>query len=117
MVFLLSLGVAFTGTLNLGRLVTCELNPLKAILPHVAVSFVKAAHIHQISYCQTILHRNQRATIPTSVRDSVSATDSIGPENNILEEFFPFDPFHLPRYVFMLYMKTIKRKRIVFNFF
>jgi len=91
--------VAYTRTLNLGRLVTCDLNPLKACVEMVAENFVNAAHFHQISYCRTVLERNERATIPTLLAESL---DDLGEEAaaiamNSMECFFPYDPFLLPR--------------------
>ena len=95
--FLSFLGVAYTRTLNLGRLVTSDLNPLKACQEQVAVFFVDAAHQHQISYCRTVLERNQRVTIPTICQDTLTNLGSHSEllSSNQLESFFPFDPFLL----------------------
>lgn len=92
------LGLAFTRTLDLGRLVTSELNPLKACEEQISVTFVEAAHQHQISYCRTVLERNQSAIIPTVTREMVSSLAGSEPfPSNQLEAFFPFDPILLPR--------------------
>jgi len=90
-------GTAFTNTLDLGRLVTCDLNPLKACVPPVAEAFVTSAHFHQISYCHTVLERNQRATIPTIVSRTMDTMDTEMKLYGCLESFFPFDPFLLIR--------------------
>lgn len=93
------IGIAFTRTLNLGRLVTSQLNPLKACSNDVAECFVNSAHQHQISYCRTVLERNQAATIPLvsgeSMSDFIQDSDNLSPRQ--LESFFPFDPFCLRR--------------------
>ncbi|CAG7729361.1 unnamed protein product [Allacma fusca] len=89
---------AYMRTLNLGRLVTSDLNPLKACNSAISDAFVDALNQHQISYCRTILERNQRSTIPT-----VNAgLDDIGNfarqvTSSTLECFFPCDPYLLPR--------------------
>ena len=101
-------------TLNLGRLITCDLNPLKACSQAIADAFVDAANQHQISYCRTILERNQRSTLPTMI----SEQDDVGNSawqvtSSSLETFFPYDPFLLNRYLSLCYTALCRSCKVI----
>lgn len=89
---------SFIYTLNLQRLITSELNPLKACSSEVAKTFVSIAHVYQISYCKTVLDRNSRATVRNLVHDDMrevaNGNDKTG-ANMLSDSFFPFDPLPL----------------------
>jgi len=90
---------SFIYSLNLQRLITSDLNPLKACTPDVAKAFVTAAHAYQISYCKTVLERNNRANIRNMIYESMREVSNDSEErgvNLLCESFFPFDPLPLP---------------------
>ncbi|ODM89282.1 RNA polymerase I-specific transcription initiation factor RRN3 [Orchesella cincta] len=89
---------SFIYSLNLQRLITSDLNPLKACTPNVAKTFVTAAHAYQISYCKTVLERNNRANIRNLIYDNMRDVSNDNEErgvNLLNESFFPFDPLPL----------------------
>ncbi|XP_053625553.1 RNA polymerase I-specific transcription initiation factor RRN3 isoform X2 [Plodia interpunctella] len=73
----------FVESLNLPRLVTCALNPLKTCPPQVVHAFSSVTRSHQVVYCQSIIEKNTRQTLST-VRLQY-------------DEWFPYDPYTLPR--------------------
>ncbi|EDV99002.1 RNA polymerase I-specific transcription initiation factor RRN3 [Drosophila grimshawi] len=77
-------------TLQLSRLAMCHFNPLRYCLPPVATAFAGVARTHQLAYCHTVLERNARRKLATFY-----GHDKLMPEE-ILETFFPFDPYILP---------------------
>lgn len=92
-----NLGSSFMYALNLQRLITCDLNPLKACIPSIAKTFVNIAHVYQISYCKTVLERNSRASIRNMICENMRDGASSGESVNLLNDsFFPFDPLLLP---------------------
>ncbi|CAG5898435.1 unnamed protein product [Menidia menidia] len=68
-------------SLNLERIVMCQLNPLK----------VK----YQVVFCYTIIERNSRTLLPV-VRSSAGG-DGVATNTNPLDSFFPFDPYLLKK--------------------
>lgn len=88
---------SFMYALNLQRLITSDLNPLKACIPSISKTFVNIAHVYQISYCKTVLDRNSKANIRNiiceNMRDGANAGESV---NLLNDSFFPFDPLLLP---------------------
>ncbi|XP_068629523.1 RNA polymerase I-specific transcription initiation factor RRN3 [Battus philenor] len=74
----------FVESLNLPRLVTCPLNPLRTCPPQVTRAFSSVTRSHQVVYCQAIIEKNIRHTL-----------HSTGDEN--YDEWFPYDPYTLPR--------------------
>lgn len=79
----------FLQSLHLPALVNCHLNPLRVCLPAVATAFAGVARYFQLAYCHAILERNARRKLAT-----VYANDTATPEE-VLETFFPFDPYIL----------------------
>lgn len=86
-------GISFFKSLNLTRIVSCRLNPLKFCLPIVVTNFATVARNYQLCYCYTIIERNNRLTLPV-VSNHKQVTDFI---KNSLDSFFPFDPYLLVR--------------------
>ena len=61
----------------------------------------------EIVFCYTILEQNKRLLLPTAVTPTSSATIN---QVSILETVFPFDPYHLKRFVCLyvcMYCTTI----------
>ncbi|CAK1545141.1 unnamed protein product [Leptosia nina] len=75
-------GFNFIESLNLARLVTCPLNPLRTCPPQVTRAFSSVTRSHQVVYCQAIIEKNARYSIHNSVE---------------YDEWFPYDPYTLPK--------------------
>ncbi|XP_022092511.1 RNA polymerase I-specific transcription initiation factor RRN3-like isoform X1 [Acanthaster planci] len=88
-------GLHYVMGLNLERVVTCRLNPLRVCLPSIVNMFATLTRKYQIAYCYTIIERNNRSLHQVAkLHSSGSATQ---PSTNSLDSFFPFDPYLLPR--------------------
>uniref|UniRef100_A0A671UX45 RRN3 homolog, RNA polymerase I transcription factor n=1 Tax=Sparus aurata TaxID=8175 RepID=A0A671UX45_SPAAU len=88
-------GLEYLQSLNLERVVMCQLNPLKVCLPSVTSMFAAITRKYQVVFCYTIIERNNRTVLPV-VRSSAGG-DSVTTNTNPLDSFFPFDPFLLKR--------------------
>ncbi|XP_033022990.1 RNA polymerase I-specific transcription initiation factor RRN3 [Lacerta agilis] len=91
----LKAGLAFLQSLNLERIVMCQLNPLKVCLPSIVNFFAAITRKYQIAFCDTIIERNRRQVLPV-VRSSCGG-DSVETCTNPLDSYFPFDPYILKR--------------------
>ncbi|XP_033121712.1 RNA polymerase I-specific transcription initiation factor RRN3-like isoform X1 [Anneissia japonica] len=87
-------GLLYARSLNLERIVTCRLNPLKVCLPTVVNMFATITRIHEIAFCYTVIERNNRAIIPV-VTQTQCGTSTQLTNMNPLDSFFPFDPYIL----------------------
>ncbi|XP_050345379.1 RNA polymerase I-specific transcription initiation factor RRN3 [Nymphalis io] len=72
----------FVESLNLPRLVTCTLNPLRTCPPQVTRAFSSVTRSHQVVYCQAIIEKNARLTLQNTIQK--------------YDEWFPYDPYTLP---------------------
>ncbi|XP_007568372.1 RNA polymerase I-specific transcription initiation factor RRN3-like [Poecilia formosa] len=88
-------GLEYLQSLNLERLVMCQLNPLKVCLPSVTSMFAAITRKYQVVFCYTIIERNNRQVLPV-VRSSAGG-DGVTTNTNPLDSFFPFDPYLLKR--------------------
>lgn len=88
-------GLEYLQSLNLERVVMCQLNPLKVCLPSVTSMFAAITRKYQVVFCYTIIERNNRHVLPV-VRSSAGG-DSVTTNTNPLDSFFPFDPYLLKR--------------------
>lgn len=77
-------GIAFVESLNLPRIVTCSLNPLRTCPPQVTRAFSSVTRAHQVVYCQAVIERNVRQTLAWSTQEQY-------------DHWFPYDPYTLPR--------------------
>ncbi|CAH0701597.1 unnamed protein product [Spodoptera exigua] len=75
--------VNFVESLNLPRLVTCALNPLRTCPPQVTRAFSSITRSHQVVYCQGIIEKNARHTLQSTAVQQY-------------DEWFPYDPYNLP---------------------
>ncbi|XP_035824154.1 RNA polymerase I-specific transcription initiation factor RRN3 [Aplysia californica] len=80
-------------SLNFQRIITSKLNPLRVCLPIVVKTFASATRMHQLAFCDTIIERNNRYTLPVAVSSFALGTC----DQRQLESYFPFDPYLLPR--------------------
>lgn len=88
-------GLEYLQSLNLERVVMCQMNPLKVCLPSVTSMFAAITRKYQVVFCYTIIERNNRHVLPV-VRSSAGG-DSVTTNTNPLDSFFPFDPYLLKR--------------------
>lgn len=88
-------GLQYLQSLNLERVVMCQLNPLKVCLPAVTNMFAAITRKYQVVFCYTIIEKNNRNVLPV-VRSSAGG-DSVTINTNPLDSFFPFDPYLLKR--------------------
>merc|ERR1712029_458872 len=92
--------LAFLRTLHLNTIVTCRLNPLFYCLYQVVANFSAIARNYQLAYCETVIQRNNRISLPSvdnpQAALSASKAEVIANTNNHLDSFFPFDPYRLP---------------------
>ncbi|XP_058804012.1 RNA polymerase I-specific transcription initiation factor RRN3 [Phymastichus coffea] len=79
----------FLEGLNLNKIVTCRLNPLKVCQSAVVQNFAAVTRKYQLAYCYTVIERNARSNLP--VQYSSNRYQSL----NWLDTFFPFDPYRL----------------------
>ena len=75
--------------LDLAKIITCKLNPLKACNPEIMRSFAEITRMYQLAYCYTIIENNTRNQLP--LFDSKKGTTPI------IENFFPFNFYMLQR--------------------
>ncbi|CAL1535605.1 unnamed protein product [Lymnaea stagnalis] len=86
-------GQKWAESLNFQRIVTSKLNPLRVCIPIIVRTFASATRMHQLAFCDTIIERNNRYSLPLT-----SSSYSIDlPGSKQLESYFPFDPYLLPR--------------------
>lgn len=88
-------GLEYLQSLNLERVVLCQLNPLKVCLPTVTNMFAAITRKYQVVFCYNVIERNNRLVLPV-VRHS-GGGDSVSANTNPLDSFFPFDPYLLKR--------------------
>lgn len=88
-------GLEYLQSLNLERVVMCQLNPLKVCLPSVTNMFAAITRKYQVVFCYTIIEKNNRHVLPV-VRSS-GGGDCVTTNTNPLDSFFPFDPYLLKR--------------------
>lgn len=89
--------MVFLESLNLGKIVTCRLNPLRVCQPNIVQYFAAITRNYQLAYCYSVIEHNLRNTLPTMYRDDKGFVTI---SNNVLEAFYPFDPYILERFVF-----------------
>lgn len=90
-------GLKFSRQLNFERVISSRLNPLKVCLPTVVEVFASITNHHEIVFCYSILEQNKRLVLssvtPTTTSEEKTQLEAV----NILDCFFPFDPYHLKR--------------------
>ncbi|TMS15131.1 RNA polymerase I-specific transcription initiation factor RRN3 [Larimichthys crocea] len=88
-------GLEYLQSLNLERMVMCQMNPLKVCLPSVTNMFAAITRKYQVVFCYTIIERNNRHMLPV-VRSSAGG-DRVTTNTNPLDSFFPFDSYLLKK--------------------
>ena len=83
----------FLSGLGFQQVVTCSLNPLRVIMPPVVKMFSALVRHLQLAYCDTVIARNSRITLPVVGNLSQSSSGKA----LLLDSFFPFDPYLLKK--------------------
>ncbi|XP_072386800.1 RNA polymerase I-specific transcription initiation factor RRN3 [Diabrotica undecimpunctata] len=86
--------IIFLESLNMSKMVTSRLNPLRVCQPAVVQNFAAVTRKYQIAYCYTVMEHNSRNVLPTIYQDEKGA---IVVSNNLLDAYYPFDPYLLVR--------------------
>ncbi|KAL8862823.1 MAG: hypothetical protein Q9178_000765 [Gyalolechia marmorata] len=94
-------GVKETLQLN----VFSKLNPLKVCSPGIVTEFARIAHHLHVIYVYHLLETNKRIRLSTyfgpsnysQLNRETALTARGEEENQHLDEYFPFDPYHLPK--------------------
>ncbi|KAF2682805.1 hypothetical protein K458DRAFT_478734 [Lentithecium fluviatile CBS 122367] len=89
----------------LRRNIYSKLNPLKICAPSIVQQFARMAHHFHFVYVFPLLETNKRVRLARSVggyNDGVGARETAltmkkGEEGFLLDAYFPFDPYGLPR--------------------
>lgn len=81
-------------TLNLGKIVTSRLNPLRVCQPAVVQNFAAVTRKYQLAYCYSIMEHNSRNVLPIVYQDDKG---SLLVYKSNLDILFPFDPYILKR--------------------
>ncbi len=81
----------FVRKINFEGIISSRLNPLKFCLSTVVDMFARITRMHEIVFCYTIIEHNKRSLMPAVV--GIEARD----KKNILDSFFPFDPYLLKK--------------------
>ncbi|CAH1953839.1 unnamed protein product [Acanthoscelides obtectus] len=87
-------GISFLGSLNMGKIITSRLNPLRVCQPAVVQNFAAITRQYQLAYCYTVIEHNARNTMPMIYQDEKG---SVMMSNNVLDAYYPFDPYVLER--------------------
>ncbi|CAK9803980.1 RNA polymerase I-specific transcription initiation factor RRN3 [Anthophora quadrimaculata] len=75
--------------LDLAKIITCKLNPLKACHPEIVHNFAEITRMYQLAYCYTIIENNTRNQLPLFNNKNVTTST--------VENFFPFNSYTLQR--------------------
>ncbi|XP_031839526.1 RNA polymerase I-specific transcription initiation factor RRN3 homolog Tif-IA [Nomia melanderi] len=75
--------------LDLAKIITSKLNPLKACHPEIVHSFAEVTRMYQLAYCYTIIENNTRSQLP--IFNSQKTTIAT------IENFLPFNSYILQR--------------------
>ncbi|GLV34158.1 Tif-IA [Carabus blaptoides fortunei] len=86
--------ITFLESLNLAKMVTCRLNPLRVCQAAVVQNFAAVTRMYQLAYCYTVIEHNTRSAMPTVYLDEKGCVST---SSSLLESFFPFDPYLLKR--------------------
>lgn len=90
-----SADMVFLRGLNLTKVVTCSLNPLRVCLPEIVTKFASITRTYQLVLCNSVIERNRRNFVP--IVHSKNHVMQAEQPSNLLETFFPFDPYKLRR--------------------
>ncbi|KAI4504023.1 hypothetical protein M0802_000494 [Mischocyttarus mexicanus] len=81
--------IMYLNELDLPRIISCKLNPLKFCQSEVVYNFADVSRRYQLAYCYTIIESNSRNQLPI-IHDNNSCEYT-------LDGFFPFNTYNLSR--------------------
>lgn len=80
-------GLSFLHDLDISRIVTCKLNPLKMCDTKIVCAFADITFTYQLAYCHTVIENNKRNQLPTfGIRTRLAIS---------VPHFFPFESYTL----------------------
>ncbi|KAJ8920052.1 hypothetical protein NQ315_011705 [Exocentrus adspersus] len=85
--------IIFLQSLNMAKMVTCRLNPLRVCQPAIVQNFAAITRNYQLAYCYTIIEHNARDKLPVIYDDDYNETT----RDVTLDTYYPFDPYVLER--------------------
>jgi len=88
--------VSFLRGLDVNRLIIHPLNPLRVINKSVLQVFSKTLAFYQVAYCDNIIQRNARITLPVIGLHSQGNAE-MQAKPLLLDDHFPYDPIMLPK--------------------
>jgi len=80
-------GILFLQELDIPRIITCKLNPLKICDNKIVHSFADITRTYQLAYCDTVIENNERNQLPI-----------FGMKTHLpllISNFFPFESYTL----------------------
>lgn len=81
--------ILYLQELDLAKIITCKLNPLKACHPEIVHNFAEITRMYQLAYCYTIIESNTRSQLPIfNGKKTVTPT---------VENFLPITSYTLRR--------------------
>lgn len=86
--------IIFLESLQLGKIITSQLNPLRVCQAAVVQNFAAVTRKYQLAYCYTVIDHNKRNSMPTIYQDDKGSRIISG---QCLSDFYPFDPYVLER--------------------
>ncbi|CAG9773105.1 unnamed protein product [Ceutorhynchus assimilis] len=86
--------IVFLESLQLGKMVTNRLNPLRVCQPAVAQNFAAVTRKYQLAYCYTVMDHNSRNCMPVIYQDEKGSQVI---SDHVLSDFYPFDPYILEK--------------------
>jgi len=86
--------VSFLRGLDVNSLIIHPLNPLRVINKSVLQVFSKTMAFYQVVYCDNIIQRNARITLPVIGLHSQGSSEA---KPLLLDDHFPYDPIMLPK--------------------
>ena len=83
-------GLNYLKSLDLPRIVLSKLNPLRFCLKTIVDMFARLTRMYELVFCYSTIEKNNRQKI-------FSQFDQNDSKLKVMEHFFPFDPYILPR--------------------
>jgi len=85
--------VSFLRNLKLDRIISHPLNPLRVISSSLLKVFSKVLAYYQVVYCNNIIQRNKRISLPVV---GLTSNGCVEGKPLLLDDFYPYDPYLLP---------------------
>eukprot|EP00088_Acartia_fossae_P015583 TRINITY_DN1856_c0_g1_i2.p1 TRINITY_DN1856_c0_g1~~TRINITY_DN1856_c0_g1_i2.p1 ORF type:complete len:806 (-),score=215.08 TRINITY_DN1856_c0_g1_i2:792-3209(-) len=93
--------VTYLRSLDMNTIITHPLNPLRVINKNVLREFARIMTFYQVAYCNNIILRNKRITLPVIGLSSAGPSTAQG-KALMLDDYFPYDKYLLPKTVSLI---------------